>query len=72
MFTSQSSLKDWLVNEVKLGLNDGQSFGGESHVGDGFMRINLAVSRQTIQDVLGNFKKAKKSISLTHKDTQSA
>lgn len=72
LFTSQETLVDWLVNEAKLGLNDGSSFGGESHAGDGFMRINLAVSRQTMQTLITRLEKAKSSLLSKQTINQSA
>lgn len=56
-FASHETLKNWLIKEAKLGLNDGQSFGKE--VGTGFMRINIAVSRETLQQALLQLKNAK-------------
>ncbi len=50
MFDDHQQLKGWLINEVEIGLNDGLSFGGQSANGYGFMRLNLAVSKQTLQE----------------------
>lgn len=58
MFDNQHDLKHWLIHDAKLGLNDGCSFGGESQAGDGFMRINLAVSRETLEKALHQLKNA--------------
>lgn len=57
MFTTQQEIKDWLVNKAKLGLNDGESFG---EAGQGYMRINLAVSRETMQQIFQQWKPNKK------------
>lgn len=57
LFASHEALKSWLINDVKLGLNDGQSFGVEA--GKGFMRINLAVSRESLSKALQQLKNAK-------------
>ena len=40
VFADHAVLQAWLINDAKLGLNDGLSYG---EVGRGFMRINLAV-----------------------------
>lgn len=58
MFDDHQSLKKWLIQEAKLGLNDGKSFAGDSQAGTGFMRINLAVSRETLQQALNQLKRA--------------
>lgn len=62
MFSSHQQLKDWLINKAKLGLNDGESFGGESHAGTGFMRINLAVAKPVLEQALRQLKQAKYSL----------
>jgi len=62
MFASQAELKDWLIQKAKLGLNDGESFGGESHAGTGFMRINLAVAKPVLNQALQQLKQAKHSL----------
>lgn len=58
MFDNQKALKKWLIEEAKLGLNDGESFGGESRAGTGFMRINIAVSKESMQQALSQIKDA--------------
>ncbi len=63
LFNSQAELKEWLIKQAKLGLNDGQSFGGKSHAGDGFMRINLAVPQKTLEEAMQQLKHAKSSLS---------
>jgi len=62
LFSSQAELKDWIIEKAKLGLNDGESFGGESQMGTGFMRINLAVAKPTLDKALRQLKQAKYSL----------
>ena len=62
MFSNHQQLKEWLVNNAKLGLNDGESFAGSSQTGTGFMRINLAVSKQTLNQALKQLTQAKLSL----------
>lgn len=45
LFSDHQALKHWLINDAKLGLNDGESYGQE---GRGFMRINIAVAQVTL------------------------
>ncbi|MBN2647365.1 MAG: PatB family C-S lyase [Thiotrichales bacterium] len=52
IFSDQTQLKKWCVEQAKLGLNDGETFGGESRAGTGFMRMNLAVSKATLHQAL--------------------
>lgn len=52
-FQSQEDLKRWLTETAELGLNDGESFG---KVGKGFMRINIAVPTETMDEALKRFK----------------
>lgn len=61
-FSSHQELKDWLIHKAKLGLNDGETFGGESLVGTGFMRINLAVAKPTLFKALQQIKQAKHTL----------
>ena len=42
-------LREWFVQEAKLGLNAGLSFGRE---GSGFMRLNFAVPSDTMQEII--------------------
>lgn len=63
MFASHQQLKRWLIEEAKLGLNDGESFGGTSAVGTGFMRINLAVPKATLDQALKQLKQARQNSS---------
>ncbi|WP_053218791.1 MalY/PatB family protein [Virgibacillus senegalensis] len=46
---SQDELKTFMQEEAKVGLNDGSSFGKE---GEGFMRINIACPRVTVEEGL--------------------
>ncbi|MDX1351672.1 MAG: PatB family C-S lyase [Thiomicrorhabdus sp.] len=62
LFASHKELKEWLVNQAKLGLSDGERFGGESLAGTGFMRINLAVPKPTLEKALRQLKQAKHAI----------
>jgi cystathionine beta-lyase len=59
MFADHQALKTWLIEQAKLGLNDGLSY-GES--GRGFMRINLAVPRSTLEQALLQLGQAAASI----------
>lgn len=52
---SQTKLVDFFIKDVKLLLNDGATFGKE---GKGFMRLNLAYPRQTIEKALNQLKEA--------------
>lgn len=58
MFDDHQRLKRWLVEDAKLGLNDGEGFAGSSGNGQGFMRINLAVSKPILQQALNQLKTA--------------
>lgn len=55
IFASQDELKSWLIQHAKLGLNDGESFG---EAGKGFMRMNLAVSEETLTQALAQLEQA--------------
>ena len=46
---SNEGLKDFFYKEAKLGLSLGSSFGGE---GSGFMRINIATPRSTVEEAV--------------------
>lgn len=46
---TQEELMSFLVNDAKLGLNDGVSFGIE---GEGFMRMNLGMPRVVVEEAL--------------------
>lgn len=49
MGMTHEELRDFLVNEAGVGLNDGETFGVE---GRGFMRLNLATSKAMIEQAL--------------------
>lgn len=51
----QKVLQDFFVNEVNVGLDQGEMFG---KTGKGFMRFNLATPRSHIEKVLNNLKAA--------------
>lgn len=55
MGMSHEELNRFLVQEAKLGLNSGAAFGKE---GEGFMRMNLACTRATVQEALSRLNKA--------------
>lgn len=46
---SHDALVDFFVNEAKLGLNDGMSFG---KAGEGFMRLNIGTSREVLEKAM--------------------
>ncbi len=48
-------LKDFMINDAGLGFNDGRMFGAG---GDGFMRMNVACPRKTIEQALNKLKAA--------------
>ncbi len=56
MFAHQSELKNWLINKAKLGLSDGLAFG---EMGKGFMRMNIAVNKVVLEQVLLQLEAAK-------------
>lgn len=58
MFANHKALKEWMVNEAKLGLNDGESFdlAGKNNRGSGYMRMNLAVPPRVLQQAFSHFK----------------
>ncbi|WP_430811168.1 MULTISPECIES: MalY/PatB family protein [unclassified Carboxylicivirga] len=53
---SQRDLRDFLVNKAQVGLNDGLSFGRE---GKGYMRLNVASPRATLQQALQQIREAR-------------
>lgn len=55
MGLSHEELTRFLVHEAKLGLNSGASFGKD---GEGFMRMNLACTRATVQEALSRLHQA--------------
>ena len=52
---SQSELVDFFVNKAHLALNEGTMYGNS---GEGFMRMNVGVSRVVIEQAMENLKKA--------------
>lgn len=62
-FSDQNTLIRWLVDDAKLGLNDGEMFGGNSGSGTGFMRMNLAVAPAMLTQALLQLEQAVKSTS---------
>ena len=52
---TQEELVSFFVNEAKLALNDGSTFGEE---GIGYMRMNLACPRATLKKALDQLKEA--------------
>lgn len=52
---TQEELMRFLVNEAKIGLNDGTSFGTE---GEGFMRMNLGTPRVVVEQALEQLRDA--------------
>jgi cystathionine beta-lyase len=52
---SQAELNMFFVNQAKLGLNDGSEFG---EAGKGFMRLNFACARTTLEQALNQLKEA--------------
>ncbi|MBO1923424.1 MalY/PatB family protein [Thiomicrorhabdus sp. 6S3-12] len=52
VFDDHQTLKKWLIEDAKLGFNDGESFAGASQIGTGFMRMNIAVSKETLHQAL--------------------
>jgi len=52
---SHDKIKKILVEEAKVGLNDGITFGNE---GEGYFRMNIGCPRQTLKEALDRIKKA--------------
>lgn len=55
MGMNSDELNRFLIHEAKLGLNNGAAFGVE---GEGFMRMNVACTRATVQEALSRLHKA--------------
>ena len=55
MGLTQANLKSFFVNEAKVGLNDGATFGDG---GIGFMRLNIGCQSQTLERALNNIVEA--------------
>jgi len=58
MFQNHKELKAWLIDKCRLGLNDGLSFG---EAGKGYMRINLAVTSETLNQAMQQMLEAKQT-----------
>ena len=52
---NQSELVSFFVNEAKLGLNNGATFGPG---GNGFMRLNVGVSRVVLEQAMNRLEQA--------------
>ena len=50
---SHQQIKDRLINEAKLALNDGLSFGQN---GEKYFRLNIATPRRNLETALEKFK----------------
>ncbi|BAF71358.1 aminotransferase [Sulfurovum sp. NBC37-1] len=55
MGMTHENLVQFFIQKAKLGLNDGKSFG---ECGDGFMRLNIATSREVLQEAMERLEKA--------------
>ncbi|MEN4052872.1 MULTISPECIES: PatB family C-S lyase [Sulfurimonas] len=55
MWLRDKELREWFIQEAKLGLNAGLGFGRE---GSGFMRLNFAVPSDTMQEIITRLQKA--------------
>ena len=58
---SQPELKDLIINEARVGLNDGASFGEE---GKGFMRLNVGSPKSMIEEGLVRILKARDRVNV--------
>lgn len=59
LFSDHQALKNWLINEAKLGLNDGESYG---EAGSGFMRMNIAAPKSTLEQAFRQLVQAKSAL----------
>ncbi|WP_029933517.1 MalY/PatB family protein [Thiomicrospira pelophila] len=59
LFSDHQVLKNWLINEAKLGLNDGESYG---EMGSGFMRMNIAAPKSTLEQAFRQLVQAKSGL----------
>jgi len=55
MGLEQKYLVQFFIEKAKLGLNDGKSFG---ECGEGFMRLNIATSREVLHEAMQRIEKA--------------
>lgn len=62
LFTEHQAMKNWLVNDVKIGLNDGMSFSGNTVIGECCVRMNIAVPRATLEQACKQFELAKPAL----------
>lgn len=51
----QPELKDFLIKQARIGLNDGVTFGSEA---EGFMRMNMACTRAVVEDAMNRLNQA--------------
>lgn len=56
LFADHGRLRRWLVEQARLGLNDGLSYG---EAGRGFMRMNIAVPQATLEQAFARLLRAK-------------
>ncbi|PEK98324.1 MalY/PatB family protein [Bacillus sp. AFS017336] len=54
-------LNEFIINDAKLGLNEGRGFGLN---GDGFMRLNYACTKKTLEEAMALLEKAVKAYKL--------
>lgn len=59
LFKDHQALKNWLINDAKLGLNDGESYG---EAGSGFMRMNIAAPKSTLEQAFRQLVQAKSAL----------
>jgi len=52
---SPEALKAWWIDEARLGLNPGDSFGSG---GEGFMRLNFAVPKSMLKEAMDRLEEA--------------
>ncbi|WP_256941272.1 MalY/PatB family protein [Bacillus sp. EAC] len=52
-------LNNFLIKDAKLGLNDGRVFGSD---GEGFMRLNYACTRKTLEEAMSRLDKAVRNL----------
>lgn len=62
LFETHAALQNWMIHKAKLGLNSGETFGGNSQAGSGFMRINIAVPTPIIKKAINQLHQAIPSI----------
>ena len=55
MHLQDKAMRQWFIQEAKLGLNPGIAFGKE---GSGYMRLNFAVSTKMMQEIISRLTKA--------------